>query len=74
MRILTLLCIVLLVGCHKYPTYDSKWSSKELEIWVQKSRTICKHKGYAMDTSRGIYSMNEILECPDGTLRIVPTD
>jgi len=41
--------------------------------WIGEARAQCKPHGLAFDRDSGGYTAtNEILLCPDGTLRIVP--
>ena len=41
--------------------------------WIGEARAQCKPHGLALDRDSGGYAAtNEILLCPDGTLRIVP--
>jgi hypothetical protein len=54
---------------------SKEWSVEKKKAWVEDAKANCKPKGHAMDRGPGGYMyMSEVLECPDGTLRIVWMD
>lgn len=63
MALAALLACLLVAGCGEA---GEPW-------WVRDARKRCKPHGLALDRDSGGYiATNDVLLCPDGTLRIVP--